>query len=207
MKTKYVFTALFLMLSVMFCSQAKAACWNDAGAKYGIDPLLLMAIGWQESRGNPNAVGPPLKDGNVALGLMQINTIHLPNLRKQGIGRRDLFNPCISVHVGAQVLRDCINKFGEIWRSVGCYYGGPNSKAYTAMANYSKDVQKHYSRYVGMYRGASQPQAAQPTPQVTQVTQQQNFQTVIVGVTRYEPKIVQTFKADADDLKFIMLSD
>lgn len=206
MKTKYVFTALFLMLSVMFFSQAKATCWNDAGAKYGINPLLLMAIGWQESRGNPNAVGPPLKDGNVALGLMQINTIHLPNLRKQGISRRDLFNPCISVHVGAQVLRDCINKFGEIWRSVGCYYGGPNSKAFTAMANYANDVQRHYSRYVGMYRGIPQ---AQPIihPVAAQVVQQQNFQPIIVGVTRYEPQIVQTSQADADDLKFIMLGD
>lgn len=143
-----------LIASVLMfgATSAANACWTDAGQKYDIDPLLLMAIGWKESKGRPNAVGPPLPDGNVALGLMQINTIHLPQLKKWGIYRNDLFDPCISIHVGAYVLRDCINKFGEIWRSVGCYYGGPNSRAYTAMQGYSRDVQKYYASYIQMYR-------------------------------------------------------
>ena len=134
-------------------NSAKANCWEQAGSRYNIDPLLLMAIGWKESRGKPTAVGPPLSDGNVALGLMQINTIHLPRLRTHGIRRDDLFDACTSINVGASVLRDCINKFGNIWRSVGCYYGGPASKAYSAMAGYSADVQRYYQGYINMYRG------------------------------------------------------
>ena len=47
--------------------------------------MLLKAIAWKESRGWTGAVGPKLKDGNRALGLMQINTIHLPNLARFGI--------------------------------------------------------------------------------------------------------------------------
>ena len=191
MKIKYAFFALVLTLGMVIGSQAKAACWNEAGAKYGIDPLLLMAIGWKESRGNPNAVGPPLKDGNVALGLMQINTIHLPDLRRHGITRSDLFNPCISVHVGASVLRDCINKFGEIWRAVGCYYGGPNSKAYNAMAGYSKDVQGYYASYVKMFR-----------PQVPQNAVSQP----VIGAS-YAPQIVHPNKVDISKLELVLFSD
>ena len=53
---------------------ASASCWEEAGRNYAIDPLLLQAIGWKESRGWSHAVGPMLKDGHQALGVMQINT-------------------------------------------------------------------------------------------------------------------------------------
>jgi hypothetical protein len=43
---------------------------------------------------------PKLKDGNRALGLMQINTIHLPNLARFGIRREHLFDACTSQKVG-----------------------------------------------------------------------------------------------------------
>ncbi|UNW11171.1 lytic transglycosylase domain-containing protein (plasmid) [Acinetobacter indicus] len=138
--------AIFVGACIFF-SQAKAACWEEAAAMYGHDPYLLKAIAWKESKGHVQAVGSLLKDGNRALGLMQINTIHLPNLRKKGIYREDLFDPCTSQKVGAWVLADCLSKFGEIWRAVGCYYGGPASKAYTAMRLYAQDVRKYYEGY------------------------------------------------------------
>jgi hypothetical protein len=34
---------------------ASASCWEEAGASYGIEPALLKAIAWKESRGHPNA--------------------------------------------------------------------------------------------------------------------------------------------------------
>ena len=80
---------------------ASASCWEEAAQRYGIDPLLLKAIAWQESRGWTGAIGPKLPDGNQALGLMQINTIHLPALAKFGIRREDLFDACINQKVGA----------------------------------------------------------------------------------------------------------
>lgn len=210
MRARHVLYAVMLASGVVLSAESKAACWNEAGAKYNIDPLLLMAIGWQESRGNPNAVGPPLKDGNVALGLMQINTIHLKNLRSQGIGRQDLFNPCISVHVGASVLRDCINRFGEVWRGVGCYYGGPYSKAYNAMSKYAQDVQKHYSRYVAMYRQSTmQPEVQMPVSSMlsTAPSNQTQHHPVVVGVMPYEPQIVHMSKADDSDIRLIMFDN
>lgn len=133
--------------ALIITGQVKAQCWNEAAAMYGHDPYLLKAIGWKESKGYVGAVGSLLKDGNRALGVMQINTIHLPELKKHGIYRSDLFDPCTSIKVGAWVLADCLKYYGEVWRSVGCYYGGKYSKAYTAMRNYSLDVKKHYQAY------------------------------------------------------------
>lgn len=126
---------------------ASASCWEEAGASYGVDPLLLKAIAWQESRGWTGAIGPKLPDGNRALGLMQINTIHLPELARHGIHREHLFDACVSQKVGAWVLADCIRRFGSTWRSVGCYYAGPGSKNFAAQEQYATSVRKHYEGY------------------------------------------------------------
>jgi soluble lytic murein transglycosylase-like protein len=126
---------------------ASASCWDEAGREYGIDPLLLKAIAWQESRGWTGAVGPKLKDGNRALGLMQINTVHLPTLAQFGIRREHLFDACVSQKVGAWVLADCIQRFGATWKAVGCYYAGPASKNIAAQVQYVRDVQRHYEGY------------------------------------------------------------
>lgn len=127
---------------------AYAICWNEAAAKYNVDPLLLKAIGWQESRGKPNAVGIELPDGNRALGLMQINTIHLPELSRFGIKREHLFDACTSIDVAGWVLSDCINRFGSTWKAVGCYYAGPASKNIAAQEQYVASVQQHYAGYL-----------------------------------------------------------
>ena len=124
-----------------------ATCWEQAGHRYGIEPALLKAIGWKESRGWTNAVGPKLPDGNRALGVMQINSIHLPALAKFAIYREDLFDACVSQQVGAWVLANCISQFGATWKSVGCYYAGPASKNTAAQVEYVMDVQRFYEGY------------------------------------------------------------
>ena len=141
------FTARALGAVFLLPSTAWATCWEEAGDGYGIDPLLLKAIAWKESRGWTGAVGPRLKDGNRALGLMQINTIHLPSLARFGIGREQLFDACTSQKVGAWVLADCIQRFGATWKAVGCYYAGPASTNHKAQATYVSDVQRFYEGY------------------------------------------------------------
>ncbi|WP_338927643.1 lytic transglycosylase domain-containing protein (plasmid) [Mycetohabitans endofungorum] len=126
---------------------ASATCWEEAGRGYGIDPLLLKAIAWKESRGWTGAVGPKLADGNRALGLMQVNTIHLSTLTRFGIRREHLFDACVSQKVGAWVLADCIQRFGATWKAVGCYYAGPNSKNVAGQVRYVRDVQQFYEGY------------------------------------------------------------
>lgn len=142
---------LIVLPFVLVCSAAPAvgyaSCWEDAGRLQAIDPILLKAIAWKESRGRPNAVGPKLPKNNRALGLMQINTIHMPVLAKFGIKREDLFDACTSQKVGAWVLADCIRIFGSTWKAVGCYYAGPASKNVAAQVEYVLDVQRFYAGY------------------------------------------------------------
>lgn len=141
---KYCLGATLLMIGL----NANSACWAEAAQQYSVDPVLLMAIGWKESRGHIGSIGPRLKDGNQAIGLMQINTIHLQMLSRYGITKDQLFDPCVSQKVGAFVLADCIKRFGQTWKAVGCYYGGPASKAYTAMRIYTNDVRRYYYGYM-----------------------------------------------------------
>lgn len=139
--------SLIAAASLMLPLTASATCWDEAGRGYGIDPLLLKAIAWKESRGWTGAVGPKLPDGNRALGLMQINTIHLSDLSRFGIRREHLFDACTSQKVGARVLADCIKRFGAVWKAVGCYYAGPGSKNVAAQVEYVRDVQRNYEGY------------------------------------------------------------
>jgi soluble lytic murein transglycosylase-like protein len=143
---------LFVVLSTLICAlaigPASAACWVEAASTHRVDPILLKAIAWNESRGRPNAIGPALPDNNRALGVMQINTIHLRVLQQHGISRQALFEPCTNIRVGAWVLADCIGRFGEVWRAVGCYYAGPHSRAFAAMERYVSAVRKNYEGYL-----------------------------------------------------------
>jgi soluble lytic murein transglycosylase-like protein len=138
---------LFLLILVVGCGGANAHCWDEAGEGHAIDPLLLKAIAWKESRGNTGAIGPQLPNGQRALGVMQINTVHLPALAPFGIRREDLFDACTSQAIGAWVLANCIAQFGMTWKSVGCYYAGPRSTNLIAQAAYVRDVQRFYVGY------------------------------------------------------------
>jgi soluble lytic murein transglycosylase-like protein len=150
----YAFRIAVVMtaLSLPMTGHAAGSCWARAAQEYGVDVDLLKAIAWQESRGWTGAVGPALPDGNRALGLMQINTVHLERLAPYGIRREDLFDACTSQRIGAWVLADCIARFGAVWRSVGCYYAGPASTNYAAQSQYVAAVSRHYAGY----RSASQ---------------------------------------------------
>lgn len=136
-----------LLISSFASVSAWADCWSDAAQMYSVDPDLLKAIAWKESKGWTGAIGSPLKDGNVALGLMQINTVHLPVFRKYGVKKNDFFEPCTSIKMGAYVLADCIKAKGANWNAVGCYYGGAGSKAYRAMDGYIADVKVYYKAF------------------------------------------------------------
>jgi len=93
-------------------------------AQNKIPPLLLMAIAQTESTMNPNARNRN-SNGTVDIGLMQINSVHLPKLSQYGISEATLQNDaCTSVKVGAWVLAQCIADHGYNWRAVGCYNTG-----------------------------------------------------------------------------------
>lgn len=106
-------------IALSACASAHA-CWEQAAAAYGVNPYLLYAIARTESGLNPSAVNRN-KDGSYDMGLMQINSRWLPTLRKFGIGEQQLFDPCVSIHVGAWVLAQNMRRMGNSWDAVGAY--------------------------------------------------------------------------------------
>ncbi len=118
-------TAMTVALSFACISSAVARdCWVQAGEQYGIDPLLLLAIAKVESSMNPRAVNRN-RNGTCDIGLMQINSMHLPRLIKVGVTRKRLIDePCTSVNTGASILAGFIDQFGYTWNAVGAYNAG-----------------------------------------------------------------------------------
>ncbi|KAI3602982.1 Soluble lytic murein transglycosylase (plasmid) [Cupriavidus necator H850] len=111
------------------CASAAAVadCLDDAAAYHGVSALLVRGIAKAESGMRANAVNRNT-NGSEDLGLMQINTVHLPRLARYGVTRERLFDPCVSAYVGSWILRDCLDRYGHTWNAVGCYNAGSPDK-------------------------------------------------------------------------------
>lgn len=111
-----------LIAAVAFglASTAHAMCFADVSARSGIPEELLRVIAQVESNMNPRAVNIN-ENGSEDIGLMQINTVNLPALKKLGIHREDLFDPCTNLIAGAWILSQMINKYGFTWEAIGAY--------------------------------------------------------------------------------------
>lgn len=111
----------FTIASLLFLTtgaQADQLCFDEAGAQYGINPLILRAIAKVESNFNPRAINWN-RNGTYDFGVMQINTIWAPVL---GIERwNTLGDPCSNIKTGAMILADCMKKYGYTWEAIGCY--------------------------------------------------------------------------------------
>lgn len=117
-----------LLLTLGKASEAGAYCWAEAARQYDIEPELLQAIAAVESGYRAEAMNYSNNNGSRDIGLMQINSIHLPRLLKQGITEQRLLDePCLSVEVGASILADFIKQFGYNWTAVGAYNVGPGA--------------------------------------------------------------------------------
>ncbi len=90
----------------------------EAGARHSLDPLLILAVMAVESRYNPVA-----KSGMGAKGLMQvIPRFHLEKLADHG-GELALLEPEVNILVGAQILREYLNRFRDLETALQMYAG------------------------------------------------------------------------------------
>ncbi|SEK64410.1 Transglycosylase SLT domain-containing protein [Roseateles sp. YR242] len=97
------------------------ACWEQAAQKYNVSPQLLYAIAKTESGLQPKAINRANGDGSYDIGLMQINSSWLPKLARFGIQEKDLYEPCVSIEVGAWILADNIRTRGMTWAAIAAY--------------------------------------------------------------------------------------
>ncbi|MCA8275644.1 lytic transglycosylase domain-containing protein [Burkholderia sp. AU30280] len=138
------------------CASGAAAkdCFTQAGERHGIDPLLLVAIAKVESSLNPDAINYN-RNGTYDIGLMQINSSHLPRLIKTGVTRKRLIDePCTSIDTGASILAGFIERHGYTWNAVGAYNAGSSEKRKPARQSYATKVWREY-RALTVDRGAS----------------------------------------------------
>jgi len=127
-------------------TDAYASCFAQAGKKYSIDPLMLEAIANVESSMHPRAVHRN-RNGSEDIGLMQINSSHLPRLLKDGITRDQLLDDaCLSVMVGAEILSGFMTRFGYTWRAVGAYNAGGGIDRDLSRERYAARVAREYRR-------------------------------------------------------------
>lgn len=143
MMKRLMITALFLC-TAHWANPAGATCWQAAGARYHIDPLLLYAIAKVESRLDPTARNVN-KDGTYDIGLMQVNSRHLKRLEAFGINAQKLQDePCTSVMTGAWILAEFIQRMGYGWEAVGAYNAGAKPSRGDLRSQYAQRVWAYY---------------------------------------------------------------
>jgi soluble lytic murein transglycosylase len=103
-----------------------AAIVRGHANRYGLQPALLAAVIYQESKFHPNA-----RSRSGAVGLMQL----LPSTAK-GIAIRtggsaftvsDLYNPEINVRYGSWYLRHLLDKYGDERTALAAYNAGQDN--------------------------------------------------------------------------------
>lgn len=92
-------------------------------AHYRLDPTLLAAVIYQESRFRPSVVS-----ASGAVGLMQLlpSTARGIALRTGGGGYRDgdLYDPELNVRYGSWYLRHLLDKYGDERTALAAYNAG-----------------------------------------------------------------------------------
>ncbi len=109
---------ILVFMGLLSAGSVHAFCFQEAGERYGVAPQILWGIAKVESNFNPTAVNRN-KNGSYDYGVMQINSIWRKTLGDQLWS--SLSDPCTSVMTGAYILRQCIDKYGNTWKAIGCY--------------------------------------------------------------------------------------
>ena len=118
-----------------------ADLFNEAGARSGIPPRVLAAIGWVESRFQTDAVSSA-----GAVGMMQF----LPSTAaSMGVDPHD---PTSAIDGTARYLRAQLDRFGSLEQAIAAYNVGPGAVARSGVQPGSQAA-----RYVAAVLDATEP--------------------------------------------------
>jgi soluble lytic murein transglycosylase-like protein len=122
-----------------------------AGARYSVDPLLLLAVMAVESSYNPVA-----ESGVGAKGLMQVMPrFHADKLVGRG-GEEALLEPEVNIQIGAQILREYQRRFRDTQTALQVYGGVVDEPA----SQYANKVFAEKARLELLRRKAREQQSA-----------------------------------------------
>ncbi|QBR01838.1 lytic transglycosylase domain-containing protein [Paraburkholderia pallida] len=123
--SKYGIVFAWLASAALSCPVAHAAtgdeCFEKAGAYQGVNPLVLRAVAWRESKGDAAAINHNA-NGSIDVGQLQINSVHFSELAREGIPHRALTDPCVNIFVAAWLLKQKMVRYGNTWRAIGAYH-------------------------------------------------------------------------------------
>lgn len=140
-----------------------------ASSEYGLDPSLINAIIWVESRFEPDAESPA-----GARGLMQLMPATAAYLAKRlGEPRPRANDPEFNVRAGSLYLSEMVEKFDDERNAVAAYHAGPGNVAKWLAAGkrfpdwsneYVDKVMAARVRFEGLPRGGSRMASAAAPP-------------------------------------------
>jgi soluble lytic murein transglycosylase-like protein len=114
-----------LLLSIYGCYASaqppNLSCLNQAASYHGVHPNLLLAILKVESGLNPNAIGRN-QNGTIDIGIGQINSMHLDELKRYGLNSHHLLDACNATYVSAWFLRRGFDRYGYSWFAAATYH-------------------------------------------------------------------------------------
>lgn len=123
-------------------------CIVVAAKHFNINPLVIKAIARVEGGG----IGTLSKNtnGTYDMGVMQINTIHIPAIQKAypALTWQDLtYKPCVNIGVGTWILRQRLDETDDFWKGVAHYH----SKTPKYRDRYLRLVRVQYSKLLKYY--------------------------------------------------------
>jgi len=166
--TATVLVATYFWLPKFAADQVYPLQYSDLivkySSKYNVDPALVAAVIFQESRFNPKSVS-----GAGAQGIMQFMPGTASTMAKE-TGRwpkYDIFDPETSIEFGAAHLRDLLNKYnGNTDQALASYNAGTGTvdswisshifdrlvkNSTTGAIGYAKRVERYRDIYASMY--------------------------------------------------------
>ena len=142
------------LASLLWAGGVLADCWEEAARRHDLEPQLLLAIAQVESGFKVDALHVN-RDGSRDIGLMQINSQHLPRLSRRGITEPLLLSdPCVAVEAGALLPAEFAARPGHNWTAIGAYNAGSSPAREALRLRYARKVWTHYHAW-HVHRGSA----------------------------------------------------
>jgi len=98
-------------------------CSVKAGRIFNVHPYVLQAISKVE--GGKIGTFSKNSNGSYDMGIMQINTINLPRIKKEFptiSWKKIAYSPCVNIGVAAWILSEELKREPVYWKGVGNYH-------------------------------------------------------------------------------------